>query len=260
MKDSCKRTNYIYGNWTVLHPDGFEMFKCVDRKANWYLNRNLAYIVSLTPKVIKLTFKPNGVGWKDDKFALSPKKNICVVCGESELSKLTTHHIVPTFYKKHFPEQNKIATSHDVIVICRKCHDEYENVYALQLKEKISNYYGVPLCNSKSDFSRIIQLSKTLYFNYDLIPIERKEQLTNRIINLIGISKSDFSIEHLESFAKISKKQYNDFHNNHGKFVVEKIENIQDFVVMWRQDFVNKMMPKFMPEYWDINRPFCRNF
>jgi hypothetical protein len=42
MQDVTKRVNVIYGNWLVLHPQGFEIFRCTTRKANWYLLRDLA--------------------------------------------------------------------------------------------------------------------------------------------------------------------------------------------------------------------------
>ena len=108
MNKTTERINAIYGNWLVLHPNGCEMFRCVTRKAQWYLTRDLANMISEIPPVIQLKFEPGGLGWFGDEFALTQKQNLCVVCGTEELPRLTKHHIVPTLYKKHFPKHLKI--------------------------------------------------------------------------------------------------------------------------------------------------------
>jgi len=258
MQETTKRVNVIYGNWLVLHPQGFEMFRCTTRKANWYLSRDLADIVSEEPPIIKLNFTPAGVGWHGDEFALTQKKNICVVCGVEELDLLTKHHIVPSLYKKHFPKKLKVATSHDVVCICRPCHDEYENIYASRLKEKISEQYVVPLCNSQSNFVKAIKLSKAFTLNSAMMPEERKMELLENISSILGYEEDFVPIEEIEKLSKISQKDYNEFHSNHGREVMSKVTDIQKFVEMWRGDFLENMKPKFMPKYWDIHRTIDR--
>jgi len=258
MNDTTKRVNDIYGNWLVLHPKGFEMFRCTTKKAEWYLSRGLADIVTETPPVIKFNFEPNGVGWFGDEFALTQKQNLCVVCGAKELHRLTKHHIVPSLYKKHFPKQLKVATSHDVVCICRECHDEYENVYAIKLKERIAEQYGVQLCNSHSDFVKIIKLSKAFVLNSTFMPEERKLELLMKISTMLGNDEDFVSISEVEKFSKINQKDYNEFHGNHGREVMSKVDSIQEFVEMWRRDFLENMRPKFMPEHWDVCRPINR--
>jgi hypothetical protein len=256
--DTTKRINTIYGNWLVLHPQGFEMFRCTTKKAEFYLKNNLANIVLENPPTIKLTFSPAGNGWQGDIFALTQKKNICVVCGTEELDRLTKHHIVPTLYKKHFPKHLKIATSHDVVCICRECHDKYENTYALKLKEKISEQYNVPLWSSHSDFIKIIKLSKAYVLNNSMMPDERKLELIMKISLMLGYENDFAPIEEIEKLSKISQKDYNELHSSHGKEVIAKVTDIQKFVEMWRLDFVDSMKPKFMPQYWDVYRVIDR--
>jgi hypothetical protein len=258
MQGTTKRGNVIYGNWLVLHPNGFEMFRCSSKKANWYLERDLANIISENPPVIKLNFEPGGIGNKDDEFALTQRKNICTVCGTVELDRLTKHHIVPSLYKKHFPMKLKVATSHDVVCICRECHDEYENIYASKLKERISEQYEVPLCNSQSDFAKVIKLSKAYVLNNSFMPEDRKMELLEKISSMMGYEEGFVPMEEIEKFSKISKKHYNEFYSNHGREVMLKVTDIQNFVEMWRNDFVENMKPKYMPKYWDIHRAIER--
>jgi len=255
MQKTTKRVNIIYGNWLVLHPQGFEMFRCTTKKANWYLLRDLAEVISENPPTIKLNFEPNGIGWHGDEFALTQKQNKCVVCGTEELERLTKHHIVPSLYKKHFPNKLKVATSHDVVCICRECHDEYENVYASSLKEKISEQYGVPLCNSHTDFAKAIKLCKAYTLNREVMPELRKKELLNKISLILGYGEMGIvPMEEIEDLSKTSQKHHNEFHSNHGREVISKVTNIQKFVEMWRLDFLDNMRPKFMPKYWDVHR------
>jgi hypothetical protein len=42
-----------------------------------------------------------------------------------------------------------------------------------------------------------------------------------------------------------------------GKVVVDNLktkQDIQDFIVFWRKHFIDTMNPKFMIDFWDINR------
>ena len=52
----------IYGNCQVLSPGGILMFRCDEKKAKWYLNRNLGEILSESPLIVKLKFEPRGLG------------------------------------------------------------------------------------------------------------------------------------------------------------------------------------------------------
>jgi len=253
MNNNSIRKNQIYGNWLVLHPDGFEMFRCTFKKAGWYLKRELAEIVKDYPPVIKLLFKPNGPGWRDDSFSLHQKVNECVVCGTREISKLTRHHIVPSMYKKFFPQEFKIASSHDVVSICREHHNDYEIIHALKLKEEIAKQYGIPLnSDCSSGLSKAIKLSKAYMFN-DNIPKSRKEDLIIEIS--LALDREEFiDMEEVEELSRTDFEEFNN-ENRHGKLVVEKLEDFQEFVEMWRRNFFETMCPKFMPELWSISRP-----
>ena len=103
----------IYGNYQVLSPDGHLMFRCDEKKANWYIKRNLAEIISNDPLIVKLKFQPKGLGNHNKKYGLSVIENICVVCGSDEF--LTRHHVVPTCYRKFFPLEKKSHNFHDVL-------------------------------------------------------------------------------------------------------------------------------------------------
>ncbi len=258
MDNRTERINVIYGNWLVLHPQGFEMFRCTTKRAEWYLSRKLAEVVKKNPPTIKLTFIPAGKGWHGDKFSLTPKENKCVVCGTIELNRLTKHHIVPSLYKKYFPKKLKVSASHDVVCICRECHDEYENIYAIKLKQKISDTYKIPLCNSHSNFIKAVKLAKAYVLNKEFMPKKRKEEMILMISENMGYEKKTISFNKLKALSKVDRKKYTEIYDNHGKQIVMKITDIQAFVELWRNDFVENMSPKFMPKHWSVCRPISK--
>ncbi len=91
-------------NWKVYHPSGRHMFTCGEKKANWYLDRNLAKLIG--KKKITLTFSPKGNGFEDnEEFGRSIREARCVVSGIED--GLQRHHIVPYCYRTYFPERFK---------------------------------------------------------------------------------------------------------------------------------------------------------
>jgi hypothetical protein len=245
-----------YSNWLMLGPDGVEMCRCAEKRARWYLDRNLADITSDTPPTIKLRFQPHGNGNEGDAFSLAPKQNRCVCCGTEE--NLTKHHIVPSMYRKHFPVKIKGRSAHDVVVICVTCHDTYEMV-ATKLKQEISfeftgEYLAVikPTGEDKA-YHNVIGLAKSLMgFHRDKIPAERQIEMRSVIAKFLGRSPSTEDLETLSKADIYSVRTYDP-----GKGVVEKIletSQLESFIVRWRAHFIEVAQPKFMPDHWDVNR------
>jgi hypothetical protein len=55
---SCKKQ--VYENCKMVAPDGEILSNCDFKKANWYVERELAEVISNDPYTIKLRFEPNG--------------------------------------------------------------------------------------------------------------------------------------------------------------------------------------------------------
>src|SRR5688572_30734553 len=126
-------------NWKVLHPNGKHMFTTSQNRVKNYLKKNLAIIVA--DQVIQLTFMPEGEGFADDEiFGLLPRINQCVVC--AAIDELQRHHVVPYHYRKFMPVDYKSRNHHDVVLICREHHQEYEMI-AKEYKTYIARKYDV---------------------------------------------------------------------------------------------------------------------
>lgn len=236
-----------YGNYHVLSPKGTLMFHCGARKCLWYLSRNLATIVHMDPPTIQFKFQPKGFGHAGDDYYLSSKKNECVVCRSN--NSLSRHHVVPTLYRKFFEQEIKDHSHHDILLLCSKCHEKYERK-ADNLKVRLAKQYDCPVHGIggkiNQELNRAILAVNALRKYSDQIPESRKEELRETIRSYFGDADFD-EIDDLNPY------DGNDW-ISHGKYVVERLENVQDFVEMWREHFVNSMHPTNMPEHWDLQR------
>ena len=126
-------------NWKVYHPSGRHMFTCGEKKAIWYLDRDLAEEIG--KKKIRLTFVPKGNGFEDnEEFGRSIRIVRCVVTGVKE--NLQRHHIVPYCYRTYFPEAYKSKNHHDVVLMNFEVHSDYEQK-ANDYKDVIAEMYHV---------------------------------------------------------------------------------------------------------------------
>lgn len=237
----------IYGNCQILSPEGILMFRCDEKRLNWYLKRNLAEVVSTNPLTAKLKFKPKGLGNHNKPFGLTEMNNICVVCGTQNF--LTRHHVVPACYRKNFPLKIKSHNFHDVLSVCVNCHESYERK-ADQLKKELSILYNAPINGELQTNSDLVKFSKIAYTllssQISNIPKSRVEFLKNKIKVKFGIKRLTKS-----SLFKISKLKLVTS-RTHGKMVMDKVEDIQQFVEIWREHFVDNNDCKFLPKNWNI--------
>jgi len=254
MHNTFERTNEIYGNCLVKSPDGISMFRCETKKANWYLERNLAIVISEEPYEIQLTFKPDGNGHVNDEYYLGQKENRCVVCGTNDLSVLTKHHIVPYEYRKHFPLEFKQHSSHDIVAICKKHHKEYEINHASILKKILSEIYNAPLNITKNEKKILLSFSyaSALHKHGEKMSNERKEEM---IAYIQFFKKEKITDEIIKNLAETDIYKFLNLGKKHGEIVFKNVkENLQEFVELWRTNFIEKTNPQFMPKGWSIKR------
>ena len=237
----------IYGNWQVQSPDGILMFRCDEKKAMWYVRRNLGDIVNNDPKIVKLNFKPNGLGNHQRSYGLTEMLNICVVCGTNEF--LTRHHVVPHCYRRYFPLEIKSHNFHDVLSVCVHCHDKYERK-ADDYKVQLSSIYQAPINGEPIDNKEIIKARKLAnsLINFEkAMPENRKIEIRNQIKDILGVKKLHKS--RLQKLLNLEVKYSN---KTHGEIVVSKIQDIRGFMTSWRKHFIENNDCKFLPKNWSI--------
>jgi len=240
----------IYHNYSVLSPNGIEMFRCDKKKFDWYLKKGLA--IQIDQEVIRLLFEPKGLGWAGEQFYLQNRENKCCCCGADNM--LSKHHVIPYCYRKHMPNEIKDNNYFDVLPLCTQCHSKYEKI-AMEKRLELSNRFNVPLEGINNDLSSpCAKIARTLYRYKDSIPEKRRKEMREIVAKHMG--KESISDEELENLGKIyyKKSEQNEKYISNGKAIVEKIDSFQDFFEEWRSHFVSTMNPKYIPPYWEITR------
>lgn len=250
---SSTKSKSIYTNGVMLAPDGEMLCRCGRDKIDWYLNRDLATLEKEDPPTIRLNFEPSGRGNKNDDFYLQEKENICVVCGTNK--NLSKHHVVPYCFRKFFPEKLKRHSYHDVLLVCRDHHDEYEKE-ATKLKEQIAKEFNITMQGygiTIDEELRKVHDAGLALLQHDKDMSRRKKNNLKKILRKYFKKKQIYK----KDIINATKIVYNIKENNYkeyGKYIVDNLESIQDFVIRWRKHFIKYAKPEFMPDYWDINR------
>lgn len=264
-------------NWKVYNPEGRHMFTCGEKKANWYLDRNLA--VRFGVGKIMFTFDPKGSGFEDNEvFGRSPRESRCVVSGTKE--KLQRHHIVPYCYRSFFPKEYKSKNHHDVVLINHKLHGEYET-HASKFKDEIGVIYGVKSIDKFNaeytsklreigrEYAILTNTILSLFKSYNKVSqeviVEKLQYIaehtnipfeTLRTYNYVQLYKMYLYLKDEHSIAIDRFKTENRLEYDHGYHVVNKLldeDSIEEFVKLWRVHFIEIMKPKYMPNGWSVD-------
>lgn len=250
------RERPVYDGCLILSPDGVEMCRVSEKRARWYLRRDLARLVSKGPLVIRLTFQPRGHGHAGDIFYTTPRENHCVVCGETQ--GLSRHHVVPRWYRRHFPDEIKGHSSHDLLPLCVPCHDSYERS-AVLLKKQLADEHNAPFDAGRARYNRasanarkaaaaLLRKSR----DPDLrIPESRVLELTTAVSEFIDVENP--SMEQIERLSQLPTR-FDTGDLSHGQMVVGRVRDIQQFVERWRRHFIQTLQPKHMPIGWAVTR------
>jgi hypothetical protein len=124
-----------YHNILMFSPDWQALNTISERRAKWYLARNIAEAVPDNklkelgwkhPGGIVLKFEPKKRPSKIAEFRISIKENICVMCGKNQF--LSLHHIVPRFIRQYFPYTEKARQHAWCVLMCRTCHNKADAV------------------------------------------------------------------------------------------------------------------------------------
>ena len=264
-------------NWKVYHPSGRHMFTCGEKKAVWYLDRDLAEEIG--KKMIQLTFIPKGNGFEDNEvFGRSMRVVRCVVTGLKD--NLQRHHIVPYCYRSYFPEEYKSKNHHDVVLMNYEIHSEYEqkanmykdvvaNMFDVKTISELNSEYTAKLREIGKPNSIILNAIHSLFKSYGRLTNELILEKLQFISDNTGISfdmLSKYNYVQLYKLyllfreAHISDlyvfKESNRMLFDHGYHVALKLdteEKIEEFVKLWRNHFIETMRPQYMPKGWSID-------
>eukprot|EP00116_Pleurobrachia_bachei_P019297 sb/3479559/ len=196
----------LYDNCSLLAPDGAILCTCSQKKAQWYLDNNLADPVpGSDPMSVKLRFEPSGRPDQGDYYC-QRKENKCCCCGSSD--RLVRKNVVPREYRKHFPAAYKDKQSHDVVLLCVRCHC-VSNVNDASMREQLARQYGVPVnietATRAVDKSamRARSTARALTSSQQ-IPAERRAELLGELERYLGHEPSEQEVVECRDFKQIN--------------------------------------------------------
>ncbi|ESO08802.1 hypothetical protein HELRODRAFT_190612 [Helobdella robusta] len=252
------RKEPLYQNCKLFSNDGQLLCTCDEKKALWYIDKKIGEKISDNPLTVKLLFEPAGRPTSESDYYLQEKDNRCVVCGlpESYIRK----NIIPHEYRKHFPVIFKEHKSHDVVLLCSKCH-LISNQYDSRVKFSLARKYDATIRSDKyvssAATTKVKSAAKALYNDrgHDKIPTQRQQELRNCLKEYFKVD--EFYDELVDrGFSLDVEKQINENFEEHGLKVTRSViaENgLIKFERMWRQHFLDSMKPAYMPNLWSVN-------
>ncbi|XP_058839592.1 exonuclease 3'-5' domain-containing protein 2-like [Topomyia yanbarensis] len=266
-RSMATRAKPLYDNCLMQAPDGDVLCTCDRKKAEWYVMKGLAEIVTDQPTyTIRLTFEPKGraVG-EVGRYYQTAKENRCVVCGARD--SYIRKNVVPRDYRKHFPLVMKEHSSHDVLLLCAPCH-RTSNMFDENMRLKLASLCMAPYSTRENpkeirvdNIADLRKAARALLYCSEKIPAERKKSLERKVQKLVP-KGTEITSALLEHYAHISVAIPNDDYCAHGEKVAEHFKQrpggLSELEKMWRQHFLRTMKPKHLPELWSVEHNFKR--
>lgn len=209
----------------VHSQDGRFLSHTSKKRANWYFKRNLAEKIDGSENIrlcfVEKEFIPDYNNFKESY------QDYCVCCGTKD--NLTKHHVVPQQYFPYLPIEFKEFNHHDLLSMCRKCHNEYESK-AINLKDKIYKDF-VPMYYRR--LMRDINLIKCLIYKRDYKkndPVKIKNKIDKILEKYDGLITEDYEFDI-------------------NRYLIDTL-SVKTFVLIWRYHFYESMDLKFLPKIW----------
>ncbi|GFU03403.1 exonuclease 3'-5' domain-containing protein 2 [Nephila pilipes] len=250
------RQKPMYGNCQLVAPDGELLCILSKGRADWYLKKGIGDKICEEPLTIRLKFEPSGRPILDDFFYTKQKLNKCVVCGSTE--NFHRKLVVPSDYRRYFPDLMKKNLSHDIILLCVHCHKK-SNILDHEMRQKLAILCGAPLgyrkedkygCNS--EITKVRSAARALVMSNNKLPEHRQQELKKIVSEYYNTENITDDILNQSCNLKVSVsnnpfhglKVYQYFCKNAGLIQLEK---------MWRQHFLDSMQPQFLSPMWSIH-------
>ncbi|EAT35135.1 AAEL012690-PA [Aedes aegypti] len=261
------RAKPLYDNCLMQAPDGELLCTCDRKKAEWYVIKELAEIVTDQPTyTIRLKFEPKGRAVGDvGKYYQMAKENKCVVCGAKD--SYIRKNVVPRDYRRHFPLVMKEHISHDVLLLCAPCH-RTSNMHDENMRLSLSSRCSAPFSTQDNpkqicveDMSDLRKAARALVYCAGKIPEERQKAIRKKIQKLLSPG-TELTAELLEHYANINVAIPNENYCAHGEKVVDHFKQtpggLSELEKMWREHFLQTMKPKYLPDLWSVEHNYKR--
>ncbi|XP_026763911.2 exonuclease 3'-5' domain-containing protein 2 [Galleria mellonella] len=254
------RSKPLYHNCFLQAPDGELLCTCDNKKALWYVEKQLADVVTEEPLTVRLRFEPAGrsVGEVGRYYQLT-KENKCVVCGNA--NSYIRKNVVPREYRKYFPDIMKDHSSHDVLLLCVQCHQR-SNMADQRVREQLANLCAAPLaCKDSSKYvedsmRKKVRSAARALLNLSAKLPEKRSRCLKHVLLQYYTEHTEITTELLKEAAELHVLFENTDYESHGLKVVEYFLGQEGGLLrleeVWREHFLTIMHPQYMPELWSI--------
>lgn len=254
------RQTPLYDNCKLLAPDGELLCTCDFRKVTWYIDRGLGTDVTDPggPRTVRLNFEPANRPLLDSHYYTHVKDNVCVVCGSAEA--LLRKNVVPREYRRNFPEVMKHHISHDVLLLCVRCH-QLSNLRDLSLRQILSVECDAPIESGDIGHSRedsklrsVRAAARALLRNRNDIPKVKVALLEDKLKDYFGVE--EITDEIVCKASELDTKVYDEDYVPHGPKVADfyrKNGGLVQLELRWRKHFLESMQPRFLPSFWSVD-------
>ncbi|XP_008487602.1 exonuclease 3'-5' domain-containing protein 2 [Diaphorina citri] len=266
------RPGKVYDNCYLLDSLGQVLCTCDRKKAQWYLDKDLGSLVREDPFTVRLSFQPEGFDREDCKYYSEEKRNQCVVCGSEERYSLVKKYIVPHEYRKYLPDYMKDRRSHDVLLMCYRCHMR-SNMKDQAMRKSLARLCNAPL-DSKTNkaVTHVDEIRKVKSAARALLRHTRTKQLPDeRFFDLVSLVDDYFvgdprykglsMIQLIQIGSQLCETVQNAEFVSHGQAVVtyfQERDQLELFETRWRQHFLETMRPEYLPKHWSLHHNFER--
>uniref|UniRef100_A0A8C4QW68 Exonuclease 3'-5' domain containing 2 n=1 Tax=Eptatretus burgeri TaxID=7764 RepID=A0A8C4QW68_EPTBU len=177
------RKSPLYDNCLLRAPDGQPLSTCDKKKAQWYLDKDIAEVVLEEPLEVRLKFEPQRrPNCEDEGYYLVRKENVCVVCGKDH--SYIRKNVIPLEYRRCFPLPLKNHKSHDVVLLCTCCH-ALANHHDLKFKQTLALECNVSITGEVSkrlledpERRAVRSAARALLLPAGRLPAERQHELS----------------------------------------------------------------------------------
>ncbi|XP_050715029.1 exonuclease 3'-5' domain-containing protein 2-like isoform X2 [Eriocheir sinensis] len=253
------RKSPLYYNCQLLAPDDSPLCTCDPKKAKWYVEKGLGVEVQHNPLVVRLNFEPAGrprAECQDESFYVQERHNVCVVCGQEH--SYIKKNVVPHEYRKYFPSILKDHQSHDIVLLCIKCH-RVSNAHDTVLKDTLARECNVPLGREASQKVRVDNARKAVRNAASALLKSRSTIPEARVRELEDVVKAYFTVdsishELLEEAANIDAREWIEDYQGHGQRVCQAYmrKGLVELQQRWRRHFIDTMQPEYLPRFWSV--------
>ena len=214
----------------------------------------------------------HGESADDAVYLKSSKMNRCCCCGADKY--IRRHYVVPHAFRRHFPSQFKSHLSSDIVILCGSCHLTCDQHYQHRVKEmeeecNVDEETGLPIRHEPPHLVdkrqyHVRNCALALLRWRGRLPADKIETYERVVCDYLGIALTEnfdanikLTPERLQQVIDVDYRKPNPLYLPGPERIVSSLQNdeeqMKNFVIGWREYFIDIMAPRHLPKGWGID-------